>query len=297
MTKTTVLLVDDHEVVRQGLRALLAAQEDMEVVAEAQDGHQAVTLARETSPDVVVMDISMPGMSGFEFIRKLRALPGKEDVAVVALTGGSTAPPLYAKLRAAGQVPWAKTQIFFTDERAVPPDHELSNYRPAEQGLLRSVKVAGVHRMRGEAADLDAEARRCAQDLRDTLGTPPRLDFMTLGLGPDDLIVVPELAYPTYEVGARLAGAQVARADSLADGAHASSRSRNTWSAGRPADFSSIFSDEPGTAWQERRRRTGRATFSTLIDIWWEILFVRARPVPGPSGCTERGPSRRRSRP
>jgi len=119
------------------------------------------------------------------FIEAVAGAAAARDRAAVALTGGSTAPPLFAKLRAANQVPWAKTHVFVTDERAVPPDHELSNYRAAEQGLLRSVKVAGVHRMRGEAADLDAEARRCAQDLRDTLGTPPRLDFMALGLGPD----------------------------------------------------------------------------------------------------------------
>jgi len=71
MPKTGVLLVDDHEVVRQGLRALLAAQEDMEVVGEAPDGQRAVALAREISPDVVVMDISMPGMNGLEATREI----------------------------------------------------------------------------------------------------------------------------------------------------------------------------------------------------------------------------------
>jgi len=104
--------------------------------------------------------------------------------AAVALTGGSSAPPLFARLQAAS-VPWAKAEIFFSDERAVPPDHELSNYRVAFEGLLRHVKAGGVHRIRGEAADLDGEARRYAQDLRDTLGTPPRLDLVLLGLGPD----------------------------------------------------------------------------------------------------------------
>jgi 6-phosphogluconolactonase len=104
--------------------------------------------------------------------------------AAIALTGGSTAPPLYARLRAA-RVPWRETEVFFTDERAVPPDHELSNYRLADEGLLRYVAVAGVHRMRGEAVDLDAEARRCALDMRQSLGALPRLDFMVLGLGTD----------------------------------------------------------------------------------------------------------------
>jgi 6-phosphogluconolactonase len=118
------------------------------------------------------------------FIESTAGAAAARGRAGVALTGGSTAKPLYARLRSA-RVPWAETQVFFTDERAVPPDHELSNYRLAEEGLLRHVQLAGVHRMRGEAPDLDAEARRYAQDLRDTLGTPPRLDLMLLGLGPD----------------------------------------------------------------------------------------------------------------
>jgi len=118
------------------------------------------------------------------FIESVAGAAAARGRAAVALTGGSTASPLYARLRTA-RLPWAQTHVFFTDERAVPPDHELSNDRLAEEGLLRHVQVAAVHRMRGEVPDLDAEARRCAQDLRDTLGTPPRLDLMLLGLGPD----------------------------------------------------------------------------------------------------------------
>lgn len=107
--------------------------------------------------------------------------------AAVALTGGSTAAPLY---RALGpNVPWSALQIFFTDERAVPPDDDLSNYRIARETVLSKVSEAQVHRMRGEAPDLDAEAARLAADLRSSLGTPPRLDLVVLGLGPDGHIL------------------------------------------------------------------------------------------------------------
>lgn len=102
----------------------------------------------------------------------------------VALTGGSTAPPLFARLRKL-RIPWAQLQIFFTDERAVPPGDPLSNYALARDGLLQHVEPAAVHRLHGEAPDLAAEARRAAADLRSTLGTPPRFDLVLLGLGPD----------------------------------------------------------------------------------------------------------------
>jgi DNA-binding NarL/FixJ family response regulator len=71
MSKIAVLLVDDHEVVRQGLRALLESQVDMHVIGEAQNGQQAISLAREKNPDVIVMDISMPGLNGLEATREI----------------------------------------------------------------------------------------------------------------------------------------------------------------------------------------------------------------------------------
>jgi DNA-binding NarL/FixJ family response regulator len=76
MEKTRILVVDDHAVVREGLRALLAAEEDMEVVGEAQDGREGVALALQTRPEVVVMDLSMPVLNGLEATRRiLKSLP------------------------------------------------------------------------------------------------------------------------------------------------------------------------------------------------------------------------------
>ena len=67
-----VLIVDDHGVVRAGLNSLLSAEAEIEVVGEARDGNEAMRLARELQPDVVLLDISMPGPSGIDVTRQLR---------------------------------------------------------------------------------------------------------------------------------------------------------------------------------------------------------------------------------
>jgi DNA-binding NarL/FixJ family response regulator len=82
----TVLLADDQALVRAGFRALLNAEPDIEVVAEAADGVEAVRLAREHTPDVVLMDIRMPGVDGLEATRRIAADPALAGTRVVILT-------------------------------------------------------------------------------------------------------------------------------------------------------------------------------------------------------------------
>ena len=80
----TVVLVDDHEVVVRGLRLLLGELDDVTVVGSANDGAEGVRLAKELRPDVVLMDLSMPGTDGVTATQRIcQALP---DVAVVVLT-------------------------------------------------------------------------------------------------------------------------------------------------------------------------------------------------------------------
>ncbi|MCQ4083363.1 response regulator transcription factor [Streptomyces sp. RB6PN25] len=78
-----VLLVDDHQVVRRGLRTFLEVQDDIEVVGEASDGDEGVCRAEELRPDVILLDIRMPGMDGIACLRKLRELGVAAKVLVV----------------------------------------------------------------------------------------------------------------------------------------------------------------------------------------------------------------------
>jgi NarL family two-component system response regulator LiaR len=79
----TLLLVDDHAVVRGGVRAYLETQPDLQVVAEAGSGEEAVQLAAEHVPDVVLMDLVMPGMDGVETTRRVREVSPRSQVVVL----------------------------------------------------------------------------------------------------------------------------------------------------------------------------------------------------------------------
>ena len=92
-----VLIVDDHGIVRHGLARSIQQQEDMEVVGQATDGHSAVQLTRELSPNVVLMDVSMPDLNGIEATREIvRESPGTR---VSIVSGRSTGLPGFTGAR------------------------------------------------------------------------------------------------------------------------------------------------------------------------------------------------------
>jgi 6-phosphogluconolactonase len=111
----------------------------------------------------------------------------------VALSGGSTPKTLFQLLANPeepfhAQVPWARTQFFWSDERHVPPDDPESNFRMAHEAMLAHVPVpeSNIHRVHGENPDANAAATEYEQTiLQLTKQTLPQLDLILLGLGPD----------------------------------------------------------------------------------------------------------------
>jgi len=96
--KTRIMLADDHPLLRQALRDVLEKQPDFEVIAEAGDGEEAVKLATEMLPDVVIMDISMPTLNGLEATKQIKA--SNPSIAVLVLTVHSDSEHILSILRA-----------------------------------------------------------------------------------------------------------------------------------------------------------------------------------------------------
>ncbi|MEU8462974.1 response regulator transcription factor [Streptomyces sp. NPDC029003] len=146
-----VLLVDDHQVVRRGLRTFLEVQEDIEVVGEAADGEEGLARAGELLPDVILMDVKMPGTDGIEALRRLRELGNPARVLVVtSFTEQRTVVPAL-RAGAAGYV-----------HKDIAPD--------ALAGAIRSVHAGHVLLQREVA-----EALLAAQDDQPPAGRPGAL--------------------------------------------------------------------------------------------------------------------------
>jgi DNA-binding NarL/FixJ family response regulator len=140
--KIRILLADDHAVLRAGLRALLDAEKDFEVVGEAGTGEDAVTRARLLRPDIVVMDLSMPGMGGLEATRQIGAL--NQPTRVLVLTVHAEEEYLLPVLEAGGSGYVRKTSA---DEDLIEAIHTVARnevflYPSAAKLLLQGFKTA-----------------------------------------------------------------------------------------------------------------------------------------------------------
>ncbi len=98
MATTSVMLVDDHPLFRQGLRRVLEAEEDIEVIMEVSDGEEALRLAKQLIPDVVIMDINLPRMNGLQVTRELKH--AASQIAVIMLTAYHDDEQIFHSVRA-----------------------------------------------------------------------------------------------------------------------------------------------------------------------------------------------------
>jgi DNA-binding NarL/FixJ family response regulator len=119
----SVMIVDDHPVFRQGLKNILAAQEDLRVLAEAGDGESAITKAQELHPDVMIMDINLPQLNGLQATRELK--DRCPDIKVIMLTAYDDEEQIYHAIRAGASAYHAKD---------VRPDLLMDVIRQVHQG-------------------------------------------------------------------------------------------------------------------------------------------------------------------
>jgi two-component system, NarL family, response regulator LiaR len=149
--KIMVMLVDDHAIVRQGLRTYLELQPDIEVVGEAGDGNAAVTMARDKLPDIILMDLVMPNSDGVEATRAVTTV--SPSTKVIVLTSFSEDEKVFASIKAGAQ------------------GYLMKDVLP--QDLVKAIRT--VHR--GEA-QLDPEiARKLMQEFTNPQPTAPKHDL------------------------------------------------------------------------------------------------------------------------
>jgi two-component system, NarL family, response regulator LiaR len=156
--KIRVLVVDDHAVVRQGLRTFLGLQPDIEVAGEASGGAEAVSEAERTKPDVVLMDLLMPEMDGIEATRRIRE--NRPDTRVIVLTSFADDDKVFPAIRA-GAIGYLLKDVKPTDladtiraaargESRLAPDIT----RKVLSGISGEAKTAGVEELTEREVDV-----------------------------------------------------------------------------------------------------------------------------------------------
>jgi NarL family two-component system response regulator LiaR len=166
VTAITVLVVDDHDLLREGVSACLASFDDLEVVGEAPTGEAAIVATAELDPDVIVIDLVMPGIGGTEAIRQIRA--DRPDVGIVALSSFSEGERVREAVDAGANSYLVKSVEAASLAQAVRSAAAgQSTFSPsATRALIRRPDTSGVSLLtarEAEIADLLAEGRSNAR--------------------------------------------------------------------------------------------------------------------------------------
>ena len=156
-----VLLADDHSIVRAGLRRIVEESGDMEVIAEAADGREAIRLVRETAPDVAVIDISMPGLDGLEVVSRLRGL--RPDLPILILTMHEEGQYVVRAIQAGAMGYMTKQSAPEQLLKAIRKIHAGSRYLTDDAAETLALRIA---KGTGEQSPLDSLSMRELQVLR-----------------------------------------------------------------------------------------------------------------------------------
>lgn len=173
-----IVLADDHAVLRAGIRALLEAESDMEVVGEASTGDEAVEQARELSPTIVIMDLSMPGSGGLEATRRISAL--ELDTKVLILTMHSEEEHLVPVLEAGASGYLTKTS--------------------ADKDLIGAIRVIA----RGEVFLPPRATRRLLSEYKASAATEQPDSLRKLTVREQEVLALTAEGYSSKEIGEKL---------------------------------------------------------------------------------------------
>ncbi len=163
MPKIRLLLVDDHEIVRAGIRMLFLAESDMEIVGEVGSGEEAIEAVRDLTPDVVIMDVAMPGMTGIEATRQIKE--ASPDTVVLALTMYDDEQYFFEMLNAgaSGYIP-----------KRAAPDDLVSAIRVVDQGNVFLHSTLAKFLMKDVLGQAETNAEQAVPEL-----TPREREVLT----------------------------------------------------------------------------------------------------------------------
>lgn len=173
-----VLLVDDHAVLRGGLKALLGLEADLDVVAEASTGEDAIDRVQQLQPNVVVMDLDMPGIGGLEATRRIAAMDG--DARVLVLTSHAEEDHLLPVLEAGG--------------------HGFVHKSGPEEDLVQAIRTVA----RGEVFLYPRAAKLLLQGYQKAGGDPPKTPLDGLSDREREVAVLAAEGYTSAEIGKKL---------------------------------------------------------------------------------------------
>jgi DNA-binding NarL/FixJ family response regulator len=168
--KTRILLVDDHELMREGLRSIIAREQNVEIVGEAASGREAVSLSRSLVPDVIVMDVGMKDLNGIDATRQIRReLPG---VQIIALSSHSDSRYVSAILEAGACGYVLKANAYADLRKALQAAGQGKNYLCPE--VTKGVVAASLSgaRTRVDPSVLSEREREVLQLLAEGLSSP-----------------------------------------------------------------------------------------------------------------------------